>query len=131
MLWLVGGGLLALLAFGGASSRRGVRASPRSRSSTPRGRVEQGEVQTTAELQSQRLGIDLDLWHDLREWSYGPARRRPPYDRITGPVRRIEAWLSHVRDLGNNSESERLEAEARRMDADGAPVAAEYARLRT
>jgi hypothetical protein len=127
--WLLGAGLLALLALGGGSSSRRVRTGPSSRA--PRGRVEQGDVQTTAELQASRLGIGVDLWHDLREWSYGPARRRDPYRSITGPVPRIEAWLTYIRDRGVNGESEALEAEARRMDNEGAHLAAEYARLRT
>lgn len=123
MGWLLGAGLLALAMLGGSSSR--VRTSPSSRR---RGRADMGDVETTADLQARRLGIGVDLWQDLRTWSYGPARRRQPFRGITGPADRIESWLSLVRDDGREGRGGELEAEAETMDREGAHVAAEYAR---
>lgn len=131
-------GLLFLLGGGGGRRRSSSSSSPASSSrsssatssSTPRGSMEMGQIRTTRDLQSERLGIGVSLWDDLRAAAVSREfRARSPYSSITGPVGRVERWLANVRGWRAEGDSTSLANEARWMSEHGYHVASHYADL--
>lgn len=145
MTWVIPAaaiGLLMMLGGGGGSRRRSSSSSsssspassPSSSSSSgrSRGTMTMGPIRTTADLQSERLGIGRELWTELVRMAGSlNFRRRDEYRPLdhSGPVARIEAWLNNVRGWRAEGSVETLEREARWCESNGYPSAAAYARL--